>query len=1200
MKPYPSTMDAFHSRIEAGWIRIGTILMLLASSLLLPAEPVRAQLKPLSSAAARTQAQDAAVAPSESPDREGAAFLARRQRWFYHQRAYPLGFIPQGARARALEHLRQMRNAQRSALGLPPLPAPGTQNAQATGTTTPGAGQVATISGNIGGGLVDPPSGTGAAWLPIGPQATSSPFNSPFTSGRVTAIAADPRDASGKTLYIGGADGGVWKTTDAGATWTPLFDFQPLVSVGSIAVDATTNPSTVYVGTGEDNYGGDNVYGAGVYKSIDGGTTWRRDATFVAPVTPVPLDQRRQGPLVGSLAVNRAAGVNNILLAGVRGRGLALKSGVWCSSDSGVNWIQVFPVLSATDTAGDPPTGIVFAGDGTAYVALGFPFGEPRNGIYKSGAPVTSCAITWNKQTLPSGITPSSLGRIALAIAPSNDSTLYAAIADSSGNSAKLLGAVKTTNGGTTWTQLTDTVMTPTKGFCNDQCFYDIVLAVHPTDPLTVYAGGAGKNATLLRSLDGGSAWAEISRAANTDGLHVDTHAIAFAKTSAAPTFSLYVGNDGGAWSSGANDPKGAVGAGYWSNLNGPLNITQFYPGVSIHPSATTFGLGGTQDNGVQIFNGRPIWTDSGLGCDGGYTAIDPQTPSTSYAECEYLPNPGGVLLIGISFTGDGMFGSGFVGTTGIDGTDRGDFIPPLVLDKSNPMTLYFGTCRVWQTKDGANTWNAISPDLTSSTHPAGCGSAASAVLASIAVAPSASATIYTGADNGEIEVTTNGGTSWTSLASTTLPGRAVTQVAVDLLNSKKAYVTFSGFGSCNFAGIACDGKGHVFVTADATAASVVWTDISGAFGGLGSLPDIPVNSIVIDPDDPLLATIYVGTDIGAFFTTNASPTGGTTWAPLGASNTLPNSEVLSLALHNPSRTLRAATHGRGVWDLNIGPAAGTPSFAVASLAPVLATKGAADITNFTVNGRGFLAGATINFKLNGATSPTVLTPTMSSATQLIATLPATALATAGVAQVSVTNPGPPPVTTTPLPFVVLGPDFVIASGAVTSATVTAGQTASYTVSIAALNGFAASVSMSCSVPAKGTTCAVTPLSLAVGANGAVSVTTTALLPPPGFGPPPRPGLPLPVGPAALGIAALLLALVGFSKKQPRVRRALAAACAALLLSVILPLVGCGGGGSSAPPPVLTNKTPAGTYTVTVTGTSGGITHTTPFTLIVK
>jgi photosystem II stability/assembly factor-like uncharacterized protein len=228
-----------------------------------------------------------------------------------------------------------------------------------------------------------------------------------------------------------------------------------------------------------------------------------------------------------------------------------------------------------------------FASDGTAYVALGFPFGGPiNNGIYKSKAPAASCAAitgstNWTKQTLP--LSASSLGRIALAIAPSSDATIYAAIADSTTTSSNLLGVVKTTNGGASWTQLTAAQVSPAQGFCNAQCFYDLVIAVSPVrfnNQDVVYAGGAANNATLIRSADGGATWTEVSNnRTSNNGIHVDMHAIAISQDGN----SLYVGNDGGVWKATANVSSSKALT--WQNLNATLNITQFYPGHSIHPS---------------------------------------------------------------------------------------------------------------------------------------------------------------------------------------------------------------------------------------------------------------------------------------------------------------------------------------------------------------------------------------------------------------------------------------------------------------------------------------------------------------------------------------------------------------------------------------------------------------------------------------
>src|SRR5438128_2079 len=288
--------------------------------------------------------------------------------------------------------------------------------------------------------------------------------------------------------------------------------------------------------------------------------------------------------------------------------------------------------------------------------------------------------------------------------------------------------------------------------------------------------------------------------------------------------------------------------------------------------------MAGAQDNGIQDyqgFNSTPlVWQDSGLGCDGGFTAIDFTVPSTTYGECEYFPNA--ILLIATSFN-NGDLVNGFLATTGINGGDRGGFIPPLVIDPNNSNTLYFGTCLVYKTADNAQTWAAISPDVTSAAHPADCSNQSGAVLSTIAIATGTSNTIYAGSDAGEVEVTSNAGTSWTSISANggVLPGRAVTQIVVDPSSATGdvAYVTFSGFGSCT----GCDGKGHVFKTVNGTAgAATVWVDVSGT---ATKLPDIPVNALVVDPDDHTHNTLYVGTDIGAFFTTD----GGLNWPPLAA-----------------------------------------------------------------------------------------------------------------------------------------------------------------------------------------------------------------------------------------------------------------------------------------------------------------------------
>jgi hypothetical protein len=1015
-------------------------LLVLIVTLALPAFRAAAQSKPDSASTAQA-APDAVQAqekqskpqaglkpvPRDADGRElveeGPDFLRLRQDWFFKPRAFPIGFIPQGARERALEQKKQMYLRE---------------------------GRFNLLAAPSGVGFAAPPTGTSSNWTSIGPQATSTQFFAPFTSGRVTALAVNPSNAS--NVYLGGADGGLWVTTDGGTTWTALAQTEnppssgiPTIAVGSLAVDPTTCGAsvctTVYVGTGEDNFGAENIYGEGVLKcTVTAGTpptaTCTQDSTFHL-AAGAPLDNLRGGPMIGALAVNPKSGSNGILLAGVRGRGTAIQSGVYCSQDAGVTWKPVFGI------SGIVGTDVAFTSDGFAFVALGFPFGDAaNNGIYKSKAALIASCTTdasgvapssspnWTKQVLPAGTPSASLGRITLAIFPSPTSTganatVYAAIADSTTTSSNLLGLIKTTNGGTTWTQLTGDprIQSGNGGVCDGQCFYDMPLAVSPASASDVFFGGAASKGTLIRSRDGGATWTEISRnnvSGATDSIHVDMHAIAFSGNGS----TMFVGNDGGAWK--ATNPTGTAGTGFWTNLNQNLGITQFYPGVSIHPSNPGFSMGGTQDNDVQVYqgsNGSPlVWNSAEIGCDGGFTAIDFSIPSTSYGECEYIPNNPPFPLILTTFNGDGILGNGFLVNTGIDPTDRGSFIPPLVMDPNTSTTLYFGTCRVWASTDSANSWNPISPDLTSPSHFAGCSNAATGVLSTIAAAPGNSSIIYAGSDTSDIEVTSNGGTTWTSIAPATLPTRAVTQVAIEPSNPAIAYATFSGFGTC---ATFCSGPtGHVFKTINGTAgAGTTWTNISG------NLPDIPVNAIVIDPADSTHNTLYVGTDIGGFFTI----TGGTTWSPLGAAGSLPNAQILALALHNASRTLRAATHGRGVWDLNL---AGAGAFSIASISPFMANAGAASITNFAVTGSGFTSNSVVKFALNGTT--TSLTTSCPTATSCTATIPAAQLLSGGAASVTVTNTSPAG-TTNAVPFTILNPIPVI--NTISPTTVASGTT---------------------------------------------------------------------------------------------------------------------------------------------------------------
>ena len=746
----------------------------------------------------------------ESPDS-----IKQREEWYHHQRAFPLKHIPAGLRVNALR-TRQVMEAQAMA--------------------------------------AMEPSAT-SAWSFIGPEPTipllSEAFTgSPNVSGRVTAIAVDPTNAS--VIYIGGADGGVWKTTNGGTNWTPITDSQVSLAVGSIAIDPS-NHLNIYVGTGEDNNNQDGYTGAGILKSTNGGTTWTNlPGPFVGP-----FDSTTGGGSIGSLAVHPTNG--QILLAGATLEGA---DGVYRSTDGGSTWTLVL------GGSGFPATAVVFdpTNGNNAYAAIGYVGGNSANGVYGS----TDGGQHWTA-LLTAGAAPA--GRIALAIAPSSPSTLYASIGYASIGSTSdgsLYAMYKTTNSGTSWTKLT-----ATPNYCNPQCWYDMALAVAPNNANVVFAVGAyqystNSQTTVIRTTNGGTNWSLLGGGANGVNVHTDGHAVAFSADSG----TVFVGSDGGVWTS-TNVTASTVN---WTSLNSTLGITQFYNHLAVDPTNVSRAFGGAQDNGPQEYTGSLTWNGVAPCGDGGFAAIDPLSVNTVYVT-------GHGPCIEKSTTGGGLGTYSAVAPT-IPNTDRVAFIPPVVLDPSSPLNVYVGANVLFQSTDGASTWTAIPVDLTHG-----------GTLSIVAVAPSDSNTIYTGSDDALVAVSTDallGSTSkWFNIS--TASTRAITDIKVSPTSSTTAYVTYGGFSGFT------DKVGHVFKT---TTGGTSWTDISG------NLPNVPVTSIEIDPD--IANTYYVGTDVGAFYTSN----GGSTWSVLGTG--LPNVGVMSLELQEATRTLVAGTHGRSAWSLNL------------------------------------------------------------------------------------------------------------------------------------------------------------------------------------------------------------------------------------------------------------------------------------------
>jgi hypothetical protein len=1160
--------------------RSGALALLFALVLILALAPLVAQQ--LSSYKKKTSVP------------QSAELIRKRAEWFFRQRATPDGHIPGGLLLQAFAQNEKMIRERGTFL-------------------QKRVSSDASISSQLN------------VWTPLGPQPTAATQFYGNVSGRVTALAADPCDATGNTVYAGGADGGVWVSfnalTGTPVTWQPLTDSEPSLATGAIAINPAScgnfnghaQSKLIVVGTGESNFAQDNIYGAGVLHSIDGGQTWIQDSTFTKAASQ---GEFASGPYIAALAI-QPNNPNPVILAAVQGTdfsaGGSLHSGIYSSADSGAHWTRIQPgSASAASGPFNPPTDVVFdASDPTGktvYAALGDPKGDsdpnasctakPCNGVYVS----TNLGQSWNRVNgVDAASNASSYGRISLAIAPGASpaaSTLFVAIADATTSSDNLLNvlsgtAIAANGSGPAFTAIFPNSNLP--DFCEPLCYYAMKLAVVPgTSGATVFAGGSAQphftgaafgSSSIYRSSDGGNTWQDFSAdgSGNSTFAHVDVHAFDFAKGAGSQILGIYVGNDGGVWvSPDAFNAATTTGNQHWldlntitGNANTSLNITQFYPGVSLHPATDQIIFGGTQGNDVQQFNGSLSWS-AAEACpyDGGYTAIDQQNPGIVYASCSYLAGPGTLNknTQGGAPGNDGINWAPIDSNNGINFSDNADFIPPFVIDAANSQNLYFGTFRLYQTVNAGTSWTAISGDLTTN------GSENS--VTAIAVAPSDSNTLFAGTSDGLIWQTSQalqGATDIHDVKQTNQPGRQVSAVAIDPLAPKSVFVSYSGFSCPGVSG--CDGLGHLFFSNNSGAA---WTLVDG------NLPDVPVNDIVIDPEDSTDNTVYLATDSGVYASVNATAGAGTAWAVLQTG--LPNSQVLSLRLNAASRTLVAATHGRGAWNIKL-PTAST-MISLTSLNPVSATAGAASFL-LTATGSSFTAQSEINF--NGAT----LATTFVNPTTLTATIPMSDFSCAGPLFVSVIDPVEG--STNPLRFTVSGGcDFSFGSVTPTTQTVTAGSTATYQIVLNPAGSNGAPVQLSCPDAPAGLTCQfatnpITPVQGGTTVALTVSVpvgaaSPTVRLKPPGW-------KSAPYVAAGINFAMLVAMLLAFqvasnSNKKPapsRMHAMLSLSALVLLLSLLAACGGGSGGGGNH----------GQTFTIPIQGVSQNFQHLTSAVLVV-
>lgn len=707
---------------------------------------------------------------------------------------------------------------------------------------------------------------------------TPSTYNT-YNSGRISSIAVDPRDAS--RWLVGVGNGGVWETRDAGGAFTPITDDAPTLAIGAVAF-APSDPDIVYVGTGETGW----KVGVGILKSTNGGQSWAR-----------------RGQSLGRSAVRRLQvdtnDANIVLVASAR-------------ANSGRDGSDIVPprppygILRSTD--GATTFTRTLAGQVTAlevdptnfsrqYAAVADQsprfFNEPTpsdpNGIYRS----TNGGVTWSRIEGPWGPEPaeanrSAVGRIELALAPSNSSVMYASIQippNGDNKNTSLLGLFRTDDAWSdrpNWIQIS-TQATGPGGYCADlpdeiKCGQTHVISVDPRDANTLFAGGA-RNLWRCTSCGASPRWTYTMTNRQFVFVHVDFHVLAWAGN------RLITGNDGGVFST---TDLGAT----WQDHNQTLTTNMFYMGA-LHPTDAGFVLGGARDFSMAAHRPSTGWrvlvrdptSPSRLGGEGDI-AISSSRPETDWM--------GTGVFARIYRTIDGGR-TGVLVDGGIDRTGAA-FTAPVRKCPTNDDVFLAGTRRIWRTNDffgsARPSWTANGPSEPSAIQSIGFAEGD----------PGCNTYAY-GTRFGIIRLTRDGGTTWTDLdPSRTLEARPINSVAFDPTNTNRVFVARAGYDDA-----APNKPGHIFRTDNALASAPTWTRLA-----LPDVPfaDMPFNVIAIDPRDTRL--VYAGSDNGLWRSTD----GGGSWVKIGRESGLPPAPIYDIQINPTTNRTVIFTHGRGAFEL--------------------------------------------------------------------------------------------------------------------------------------------------------------------------------------------------------------------------------------------------------------------------------------------
>ncbi len=710
--------------------------------------------------------------------------------------------------------------------------------------------------------------------------------------GRVSDLAIDPRNPA--TFYVGLATGGLFKTGDNGVTFDPIFDREAVQSIGAVAI-APSDSDVVWVGTGEASDRNSAEWGNGIYRSTDGGSTWRNVGLKQSrAIARIIVDPRK--PETAFVAAH-----GNLWADGG-------ERGLFKTTDAGANWKLVLQA-AAPNNARTGCSDVVFDASNpeTVYAALyarqrtPWSFasgvtatnGEDVGGIFKS----SDGGATWKKL---SGGLPARTGRIGLASSVANPKVVMAVVQSDEGGGndftdihSKSGGVFRSEDGGEKWTRVSS---------INPRPFYFSQIRIDPVNDRRVYLLGFA----LLVSDDGGKNFREDL----SEKLHPDMHALAIQPGSApAPKppkpedkdkppkppvcQRLLVGNDGGVYQSHAGGKS-------WEHLN-RIPAGEFYR-ISLDDSKPSYRIaGGLQDNcnwvgpsAVQNKEGirNSDWTPF-TGADGFYVLFDPTDRDTFYGD-----NQEGVVHRFNMRTGELRV----LRPAPLEGQPQYRFHwnSPLIMSRHKPGVLYVGGNHVFRLTDRAERYQVISPDL-SKNDPArlnatGSGAENYGVVYSLAESPVKAGTLWAGTDDGRLWLTDNDGGKWTELTAN-LPeparGQWIVRIEPGNVDANVAYVATSAYRS---------GDDHPMIVRTADSGKT-WQDVTG------DLPaDAPVEVVREDPGNPRL--LYAGTHFGLF----ASFDQGTHWLRIGD---LPSVRVDDLQIQPRTSDLVIATHGRSIFVLD-------------------------------------------------------------------------------------------------------------------------------------------------------------------------------------------------------------------------------------------------------------------------------------------